>query len=85
VTPSSSLVLKSDFTWSIDLGGAKSSEHIPGHQLLFDKLILNLQSVTWTDFATNQALSDKLKKALQEVGPLWLFATRPIICKFSFQ
>lgn len=67
VTPSSSLVLKSDFTWSIDLGGAKSSGTYSWTPTSIRQADIKFTIVTWTDFATNQVLSDKLKTALQEV------------------
>ena len=68
VTQPSTLVLKSDFTWTIDLGGAKSSGTYSWKPTTTRQANIRFTIVSWTDFTTNQILSDKLKLALQQVN-----------------
>ena len=68
VTPPSLLVLKSNFTWTMDLGGAKSSGTYTWAPTTTRQADIKFTIVTWTDFTTNQILSDKLKLALQQVN-----------------
>jgi hypothetical protein len=68
VTPSSSLVLKKDFTWVIDLGGAKSNGTYSWTPTSNQQADIKFTIVSWTDYTSNQILSDKLKLALQQVN-----------------
>ena len=68
VTPPSSLVLKSDFTWTIDLGGAKSSGTYTWTPTTTQQADIKFTIISWTDFTSNQTLSDNLKLALQQVN-----------------
>ena len=64
----STMILKSDYTWSIDLGGAKSSgkySYSPTSSGQLGDIVFTI--VSWTDFASNRVLSDKLKLALLDV------------------
>ncbi len=68
VTPPSTLILKSDFTWTMDLGGAKSSGTYSWTPTTTRQADIKFTIASWTDFTTNQTLSDKLKLALQQVN-----------------
>ncbi len=68
VTPSSSLVLKNDFTWTINLEGTKSNGTYSWTPTSTRQADIKFTIVSWTDFTSNQVLSDKLKLALQQVN-----------------
>ena len=62
------IILKSDYTWTIDLGGAKSNGTYTWTPSTNQQGDIRFTTVNWTDFTTNQLLSDKLKSALQAVS-----------------
>ena len=75
VNPSSSLILKNDFTWSIDLGGAKSNGTYSWMPTSNQHAHIEFTILSWTDYPLDQILSDKLKLALQQVN----------VCGYSLQ
>jgi len=64
----STLVLKSDFTWTIDLGGTKSNGTYTWTHTSTGQGEIKFTILRWTDFISNQIISDKLKSALQSVN-----------------
>jgi hypothetical protein len=64
----STMVLKSDYTWTIDLGGSKSSGTYTWTPISTQQANIKFTILNWTDFAPNPVLSDKLKSALQAVN-----------------
>ncbi len=68
ITYPNTIILKSDFTWTIDLGGAKSNGTYSWTPSTNQKGDIRFTTIKWTDFTTNQLLSDKLKSALQAVS-----------------
>jgi hypothetical protein len=63
----STMILKSDYTWSIDLGGAKSNGTYSWTPTSNGQGDINFTTILWTDFTSNRILSDKLKSALLAV------------------
>jgi hypothetical protein len=61
------MILKSDYTWSIDLGGAKSNGTYSWTPTSNGQGDINFTTILWTDFTSNRILSDKLKSALLTV------------------
>lgn len=68
VNYSSTVVIKGDFTWSIDLGGAKSNGTYTWVPTSNQQGEIKFKILNWTDLSSNQFLSDKLKSALQAVN-----------------
>jgi hypothetical protein len=64
----STLILKSDFTWTIDLGGTKSNGTYTWTPISKQQADIKFTITQWTDFSSNSILSDKLKSALKEVN-----------------
>lgn len=67
-TFSSTMILKSDFTWTIDFGGSKSSGTYTWIPNSSQQANIKFAIIAWTDFTPNPILSDKLKSALQAVN-----------------
>jgi len=67
VTYSNTIILKSDYTWTIDLGGAKSNGTYTLTPTTNQQGDIKFTIVNWTDFTLNPILSNKLKSALQAV------------------
>ena len=67
VTYSSKLILKSDLTWTIDLGGALSNGTYTWAPTSSQQGDIKFTITQWTDFSSNQLLSNKLKSVLQSV------------------
>lgn len=68
VTYPSTIVLKNDYTWTIDLGGAKSNGTYTWTPISNQQGEIKFTILRWTGFTSNQILSDKLKSALQAVN-----------------
>ena len=64
----STLILKSNYTWTIDLGGAKSNGTYTWTPTSNQQSAIKFTIINWTDFTTNQMLSDKLKSVIQTVN-----------------
>ena len=64
----STLTLKNDYTWAIDLNGAKSNGTYSWTPISYRQGEIKFTIIKWTDFAANQILSDKLKSTLQAVN-----------------
>lgn len=82
VTYSSTLILKSDYTWTIDLGGAKSNGTYTWTPNSNQQSTIKFSILTWTDFTANQILSDKLKSALQAVNNCGYSLQNPSFANF---
>ena len=67
VTYPNTIILKSDFTWTIDLGGAKSNGTYTWTPTSDQQGDIKFTALSWADFTSNQTLSDKLKFALLSV------------------
>jgi hypothetical protein len=68
ITYPNTIILKSDYTWTIDLGGAKSNGTYSWTPTSSQQGDIKFTTITWTDFTSNQILSNKLKSALQAVS-----------------
>lgn len=68
ITYPNTIILKSDFTWTIDLGGAKSNGTYSWTPTSNQQGDIKFTVINWTDFTTNQTQSNKLKSALQVVS-----------------
>ncbi len=66
-TFSSTMVLKSDYTWTIDFGGSKSSGTYTWTPTSAEQADIKFTIIRWTEFTPNPILSDKLKSVLQAV------------------
>ncbi|HMU47329.1 MAG TPA: hypothetical protein PKC72_13235 [Chitinophagaceae bacterium] len=64
----STIVLKSDYTWTIDLDGSKSSGTYTWTPTSTQQADTKFTIVNWTGFTPNPILSDKLKSALLAVN-----------------
>lgn len=64
----SSIILKSDFTWSIDVEGTKSNGTYTWSPVSNQQVAIKFTIVKWNDFSANPQLSDKLKSALLSVN-----------------
>jgi hypothetical protein len=67
VTYPNTIVLKSDYNWTIDLGGVKSNGTYTWTPSSSQQGDIRFTVLNWTDFTSNQILSDKLKSALLAV------------------
>ena len=67
ITDPATIILKSDYTWSTDLGGAKSGGTYTWTPTSNQKGNIKFTITQWTDLSSNQILSDKLKSVLQLV------------------
>ena len=67
VTYPSTIILKRDYTWTIDLGGAKSSGTYTWKPTSDQQGDIKFTINQWTDFSSNRILSDKLKSVLQSI------------------
>lgn len=65
VTYSNTLILKSDYSWTIDLGGAKSNGTYTWAPTSNQQGDIKFTINQWTDFSANIVLSNKLKSVLQ--------------------
>lgn len=79
---SSTLILKGDYTWTIDLGGAKSNGTYTWKPSSYQQSTIKFSILTWTDFTANQILSDKLKSALQSVNNCGYSLPNPSFANF---
>lgn len=68
VNYTNSITLKSNYTWSIDLSGAKSNGTYTWKPISNQQGEIKFTILNWADFASNQVLSNKLKSALQSVN-----------------
>jgi len=82
VTYPSTLILKSDYTWTIDLGGAKSNGTYTWTPTSNQQSAVKFTILNWTDFTTNQILSDKLKSAIQSVNNCGYSLQNPFFANF---
>jgi len=82
VTYPSTLILKSDYTWTIDLGGAKSNGTYTWTPTSNQQSAVKFTILNWTDFTTNQILSDKLKSAIQSVNNCGYSLLNPSFANF---
>ena len=82
VTYPSTLILKSDYTWTIDLGGAKSNGTYTWTPTSNQQSAVKFTILNWTDFTTNQILSDKLKSAIQSVNNCGYSLQNPSFANF---
>jgi hypothetical protein len=64
----STLILKSDYTWTIDLGDTKSNGTYTWTPTSNQQGDIKFAITQWTDFSSNPNLSNKLKSALLEVN-----------------
>ena len=67
VTYPSTIILKSDYTWTIDLGGAESNGTYSWAPNSNQQGDIRFAITKWADFTSNPILSDKLKSALLAV------------------
>ena len=79
----STLVLKSDNTFTIDLGGAVSHGTYIWTIISDLNAEIKLTITQWTDFPTNQILSDKLKSVLQTVNFCFFSLANPSFLNLS--
>lgn len=68
VSYSNSIILKSNFTWTIDFGGAISNGTYTWTPTSNQQGEVKFTILVWTDFITNPDLSNKLKSALLAVN-----------------
>lgn len=78
----STLILKNDYTWTIDLGGAKSNGTYTWTPTSDRQGEIKFTILSWTDFAGNLVLSDKLKSALQVVNHCGYSLQNPSFANF---
>jgi hypothetical protein len=82
VTYPNTIILKSDYTWTIDLGGAKSNGTYTWTPTSNQQGEIKFTITQWTDFTTNQILSDKLKSVLQLVDNYGYTLSTPSFLNF---
>ena len=68
VTYPNTIILKNDYTWTIDLGGTKSNGTYSWTPTSNQQGDIKFTTIKWTDFTSNQILSDKLKSVLLAVN-----------------
>lgn len=68
ITYPSTIVLKSDYTWTIDLDGSKSNGTYTWTPTSTQQADIKFTIISWNDFSLNSTLSNKLKLALQAVN-----------------
>jgi len=78
----STLLLKSDYTWTIDLGGTLSHGTYTWTPTSNQQAEIKFTITQWTDFSTNQILSDKLKSVLQTVDNCGFSLQNPSFLNF---
>ena len=78
----STFILKGDYTWTIDLGGSKSSGSYTWTPTTNQQANVKFTISQWTDFSANQILSDKLKSALLAVKNCGYSLQRPSFANF---
>lgn len=77
-TFSSTMVLKNDYTWTIDFGGSKSSGTYTWIPTSTQQADIKFTIINWADFTPNPILSDKLKSVLQEVDHCGYSSQTPV-------
>lgn len=82
VTYPNTIMLKSDYTWTIDLGGAKSNGTYTWTPTTNQQAEIKFTIIKWTDFSQNQILSDKLKSVLQSVDNCGYSLSNPSFLNF---
>lgn len=82
VTYPSTIILKSDYTWTIDLDGAKSSGTYTWMPTSNQQGDIRFTITQWTDFTSNKILSDKLKSVLQLVDNYGYSLSSPSFINF---
>jgi len=82
VTYPSTIILKSDYTWTIDLGGAKSNGTYTWTPTSNQQGEIKFTITQWTDFSSNQILSNKLKSVLQSVDNYGYSLSSPSFLNF---
>jgi hypothetical protein len=82
ITYPNTIILKSDFTWTIDLGGVKSNGTYSWTPALNQQGEIKFTVNNWTDFTTNQTLSNKLKSALLVVNRYGFSSQTPSFINF---
>ncbi|BDQ12150.1 hypothetical protein [Sediminibacterium sp. TEGAF015] len=78
----STLMLKSDYTWTLDLDGAKSSGKYTWTPTANQQADMQLSITQWTDLPSNSILSNKLKSALLAVTSCGYSLTDPSYANF---
>lgn len=76
------IILKNDFSWSIDLAGAKSYGTYTWTPTSNQQGDIKFSISQWSDLNTNQILSDKLKSALQSVDNYGFSLSNPSYLNF---
>lgn len=76
------LILREDYTWTTDLGGAKSHGTYSWTSTSAQQADIKFSITQWTDFGSNLALSDKLKLVLQSVDYCGFSLQGPLFCNF---
>ncbi len=82
VNIANTITLKSDYTWTIDLGGAKSNGTYAWTPTSNQQGEIKFTILNWTDLASNQNLSEKLKSALQVVNHCGYSLENPSFANF---
>jgi hypothetical protein len=80
-TPST-LILKSNNTWSLDLGGAKSSGTYTWTPTTNQQANVKFTILEWTNYTANQVVSDKLKSAMLAVTSCGYSLNTPSFANF---
>lgn len=82
VNYTNTLALKNDFTWTIELGGAKSNGTYTWTPTSDRQGEIKFTILNWTDFASNQNLSNKLKATIQAVNHCGYSLENPSFANF---
>lgn len=80
-TPST-IILKSDHTWTIDVGGSKSHGTYSWRNIARQQGAIVFTISSWTDIPADPTLSEKLKSALQSVNYCGYFLDDPGYANF---
>lgn len=79
----STIILKSDYSWTIDLGGAKSNGRYDWTPTSNQQGDIKFTITQWTDFSSNIVLSNKLKSVLQSVDNYGYSLSSPSFLNFQ--
>lgn len=78
----STLILKDDYTWTLDLGGAKSNGTYSWTPTTNQQALVKFTITQWTPLSTDIALSNKLKAVLEIVDNCGFSLSNPSFLNF---
>ena len=73
-----SIILHSDYTWTIDLMGAVSKGTYTWAPTTYKSAAIKMTILQWTPFSGNAALSEKLKLVIQNIASCAFPDTNPL-------